>query len=272
MRPTKSFAATSPVAVLREHATSLEAAMQLTLGRPKKEAVHRLRTTIRRMEAQLELLKLLADDEPRLAGFPHHAKKVGKLLKRVRRAAGEVRDLDVQRALVKEAVADGIKKRASQEAKDLRSTLKHQREHDAEVLIDELKAQGDQLGPRLQRLLESLEPVAAIQLSSKRLAVLVRDWYTARATSADSTEDGLHTRRKAAKLARYMLENAHPALARQFEELQELGGHWHDALQLQRLIRDRMGRKTALRETFRTRKDEALRDFRQRLASFQPQL
>ena len=263
--------AARPVEALREQTTALEAAMELTLAKPRKQPVHRLRTSTRRIEAQLELLKLLAIDEPRLAGFPKSARKVGKLLKALRSAAGKVRDLDVQRALVKAAVTEGGSRRETKEAGHLRSMLKRQRDREAEALLSELQTHALKLGPRLEALLAALEPAATIQLTPRRLAALARDWYTARATSADSTEDGLHTRRKAAKLARYMLENAHPALAGQFEELQELGGDWHDALQLQRLIGERLGKKAALREVFRKRKDETLREFRQRLESFNPQ-
>ncbi len=271
MAEPKITRAASPIAALREHATALEAAMELARAKPKKDPVHRLRTGARRIEAQLELLTLLSIDEPRLAGFPSRARKFGKLLKNLRQVAGKVRDLDVQRALVKEAVAEGASKRESKDAKHLRSTLKHRRDREVKALLAELEAHARKLGPRLEDLLDALEPAASIQLPPRRLATLVRDWYTARAASADSTEDGLHTRRKTAKLARYMLEDAHPALAGQFEELQELGGRWHDALQLQRLIRDLLGKHTALRETCRKREEDALREFRQRLEAFTPQ-
>ena len=89
-------AAAHPVRTLRELVTSLGAAITLVLADPKPRSIHDLRTGTRRIEAQLELLALLPD-------LPRHAKpakKAGKLLRKVRRAAGSVRDLDVQRNIV----------------------------------------------------------------------------------------------------------------------------------------------------------------------------
>jgi len=54
-----------PVQKLREAVASLEASVLLCLVRPGKVAVHRLRTSTRRVEAQLELLSMLP-------GLPPH--------------------------------------------------------------------------------------------------------------------------------------------------------------------------------------------------------
>lgn len=84
---------TYPVRVLRAHVTELEAALAVCLAEPAARAVHRLRTGTRRVEAQLLLLALLP-------GLPEHRRetaRLGRELRRLRRAAGEVRDLDVHR-------------------------------------------------------------------------------------------------------------------------------------------------------------------------------
>ncbi len=86
-----------PIRTLREHVTALEGAIMLVLVDSKKDSVHRLRTSTRRIEAQLELLSLLPD----LPDYRRAAKKVRRPLKELRRAAGLVRDLDVQRGLVR---------------------------------------------------------------------------------------------------------------------------------------------------------------------------
>jgi CHAD domain-containing protein len=86
----------SPVQVLREHTRALEAALSVCLADPGHKAVHRLRTETRRVEAQLVLLQ-------QMAAIPEHrdeATALLKELKRLRRAAGEVRDLDVQRKML----------------------------------------------------------------------------------------------------------------------------------------------------------------------------
>ena len=74
----------SPVALLREQVTKLDAAMVVCRATPKKEPVHSLRKATRYVEAQLALLELVP-------GLPPHkaqADKVRKRLKTVRQAAG----------------------------------------------------------------------------------------------------------------------------------------------------------------------------------------
>lgn len=82
---------TYPVRILRDHVTALEAALSVCLAEPNIRAVHRLRTGTRRLEAQLLLLDLLPN-------APEHRESslaLRRELRRLRRAAGEVRDLDV---------------------------------------------------------------------------------------------------------------------------------------------------------------------------------
>ena len=82
---------TFPVRILRDHVTALEAALSVCLADPNLRAVHRLRTGTRRLEAQLLLLDLIPS-------VPEHraaSTALRRELRRLRRAAGEVRDLDV---------------------------------------------------------------------------------------------------------------------------------------------------------------------------------
>ena len=88
----------SPVALLRDQVTRLDAAVLVCRAIPKKEPVHTLRKSTRYVEAQLALLQ-------QIPGLPQHAAeadKVRRRLKSVRKAAGMVRDFDVQRKLVKD--------------------------------------------------------------------------------------------------------------------------------------------------------------------------
>ncbi len=87
-----------PVQVLREHITALEAAITVCLADPGHKPVHKLRTETRRVEALLLLLALVP-------GLPEHRKQASALLRalaKLRRAAGEVRDLDVHRKMLEE--------------------------------------------------------------------------------------------------------------------------------------------------------------------------
>ncbi len=73
------------------------------MAEPNARPVHQLRTMTRRIEGQLALLALLS-------GVPDYGKpadKARRLLKRLRRSAGEVRDIDVQIDLIESIVPDG---------------------------------------------------------------------------------------------------------------------------------------------------------------------
>ena len=84
---------TYPVQVLRDQTTALEAALSACLAYPAPKAVHRLRTGTRRVEAQLLILAAT----PGLPTCREPAAELRRELRRLRRAAGAVRDLDVHR-------------------------------------------------------------------------------------------------------------------------------------------------------------------------------
>lgn len=87
-----------PVRILREHITNLEAALSVCLADPDHKPVHKLRTETRRVEALLILIDLVP-------ALPEHRKQAAALLRalrKLRRAAGEVRDLDVHRKMLEQ--------------------------------------------------------------------------------------------------------------------------------------------------------------------------
>ncbi len=226
-----------PIATLREHVTALEAAITLTLVDPQPKPVHRLRTTSRRIEALLILLDLLP-------GLPDHAKlarKSTRLLKKLRRAAGAVRDLDVQQDLVPNLLpsrptepddltgstsadlhhrtdhARHHHDRLHRHAKHLSGTLGHRRRQEAAALLKILSKLQSRLAPTLEQLLTTLAPAAGLALFSTQLTTLTRDWYrrhlpASTRTLTTSKPRLLHAVRKVAKLARYIAEVA-PAAA-----------------------------------------------------------
>jgi hypothetical protein len=258
-------AAAHPVLTLRELVTTLEAAITLTLASPKTKSVHRLRTTTRRIEAQLELLTLLPD-------LPKHAKfskKARKLLRILRRAAGQVRDLDVQRKLTQSR---------SKEAEHLRDLLKQQRDEAADHLLDTIHEHQPKLTRALEALLKALAPAESLTLSAVHLAQLTLHWY-AHNTPATPKQNHrqLHNIRKAAKLARYIAQSATPdpksgitkipthRLARTFESLQQSGGEWHDWLTMSGIAHRELGSSSPLARTFARRCDKSLADYQRHL-------
>ena len=99
-------------------------------------------------------------------------------------------------------------------------------------------------------------------LEPNALATLAHEWFLQRVKKAADTKDDvtrLHDIRKAAKVTRYMGENAGGRtnaalrLAEQMEELQEAGGRWHDCLTLAEAAALRLGDSSSLPSHFSKR-------------------
>jgi CHAD domain-containing protein len=234
-----------PVETLREHAKALEAAIAVALANPGKPAVHGVRTLVRRLEAQMELLQELAA----LPADSAEAEELRRRLRKLRRAAGVVRDLDVQRKTLK--THPSLPKRA---AAELREELKEEREEKAEKLQRVLLKQLPRVAGALEQLLQSVGTANGLVLPDLRLVPLVERWSRSREESGPPEgldDEQLHTRRKVAKSARYMVESAKGSPAAQraaarYEEEQEAGGHWHDWVDLEATSREYFGGKHPL--------------------------
>jgi len=260
-----------PVENLRAQVAALEAAIAQVLARPKKEAVHGLRKCTRKIEAQLAVMAALAAQEPGFKAVAERAKRVSRQLAQVRRAAGKVRDLDVQRKLAKDTLDAGVTRGVRRDGKEVRRQLKAEREQEAQRLVKVLESHALKLEPRLERLLEELQPMAEVGMSAIDLEVLTRAYYDRRRARFDRKTSGvkqMHGIRKAAKMARYMAEDGLAArVVHEFEEIQESGGRWHDALTLRNLVRKRLGRRSGLAKLLEDRETGARSEFRETFAS-----
>jgi CHAD domain-containing protein len=260
--------ATRPVETLRDHATALEAALAVCLGDPKPRPVHKLRTETRRIEAQL----LLLDQMHGLSPFRKEAAKVRKHLKKLRRAAGRVRDLDVQRKLLEN---EGTQPDARRDARAMANLRKQRREGAADELLAQLVKRQAKLANALEALLEALEPEAHLELAATELlAIVERQFRNNRELKVqEPTTNQLHTLRKTAKVARYLAENA-PAsrrakqTAKQYESLQQAGGEWHDWMELTKEAKEELGRHHALVDAFGRKCSRHLDQFHKLLQPF----
>lgn len=233
-----------PVETLREHATALEAAMAVVLADPRKPAVHKVRAMVRRLEAQVELLS-------QLAALPDGSAETEELHRRLRklgRAAGRVRDLDVQRKILK--THPSLPRRA---AAELREELKEDRETRAKKLQRVLAKQLPRIAGAIEGLVVSVGTANGLVLPDLRLIPLIERWTLAhRQESPELLDDEqLHTARKMAKTARYMVENAKGSPAAQraaarYYEQQDAGGRWHDWMDLAETAREYFGKKHPL--------------------------
>ncbi len=294
-----------PVKTLKEHILALDAAMLVAVTAAEVGAVHKLRTNTRRVEAHLRLVDLL-EHATRPKSIPLHAdeaKAVQRRLRKVRRAAGTVRDLDVQTdaiwydAPARTAEQDGEAAAAvRREAKALRKHLNRTREVEAAKLIAVLQAQQQKLAAALHDLEKVMKPASGPIIGPEPMGSRIQQWFsseTRKLLAADrksdkkkSTlktrlvqldEDGLHTLRKAAKLCRYMAESAPEGsetkqLAEQFEAVQEAGGKWHDWLLLARLAKGFHSKKSELTQRYTQHSDQALAEYHRTLEELLPVL
>jgi CHAD domain-containing protein len=167
------------------------------------------------------------------------AGKVKKWLKKIRRAAGEARDLDV--------LAVRLRRKSSENDPDVLPRLAKRREEvqSAIVRVAEQSRSHDRLQRKIDRLLsgikarcrsENRDPCGTFrELAQGRMAELAGDFFQ-RQPSRDVDPAELHQFRIRAKALRYAMELLAPAFGEEFrdqlypivEELQERLGHIND--------------------------------------------
>ena len=238
---------------------------------PDVDAVHDTRTGTRRLQATLEnLVREIPEGAPGDA-VRDAAKTLMRQLKRIRRAAGAVRDLDVHRKLLEklaERALSGNHQKSgvgapesgapppappdmletpearlrtggiAKQADDLDAWLKHQRSAQAErlrTLAPDLLAKFDKRRADLETML--LEHPRLRR--TKPPAVLALDSFARLATEMQLLDaTNLHDFRKGAKKARYVAELAAQtdaeagAVGKTLKKLQDEIGDWHDWLVL----------------------------------------
>src|SRR5579864_3781542 len=205
------------------------ALLKLSSGQ-NAENVHSFRTTTRRLETLLEQL---------LSERDRNQKKLLKMLNRIRRQAGKVRDLDVQLAALRSLKVPQQPRRKTQ----LMNSLIELREEHEKKLRKALT--GDavrEIRKRLVRAARNLklegchDPLAVAQ---KMLAPVAHP-------GGPLTEDLLHQYRILGKRARYAAEFAtkSPEADRFIAELkraQDAVGNWHDWFTLMQTAAQRLG-------------------------------
>jgi CHAD domain-containing protein len=229
-------------------------------ARPDRKAVHSLRTTVRRVEA---LLLAVQSDHPRAATLQHSVKKVLLPLKRIRRAAGLVRDVDVQRGLLETIAQCQQHTKTEEEQKKLKADCgeldRHLRRR-RKQLAKELASTAKEFEPTLEETLESagsqLNPLDEIPFLT-----------TARKLAAQSSMDlkeikrgSLHRYRKQIKAARYLAEMDNPSvpakrLAQRLKKMLDSIGRWHDWMLLGQEAKSAFGKHSILAKAVRAERN-----------------
>ena len=194
------------------------------------ESVHRFRTTSRRLQTLLEHIDPVRD---------RNEKKLLRLLDRIRRRTGKVRDLDVQLAALRSLKVPQEPRRKTQLTHRL---IELRAKHEKKLRKTLKKETVQEIRKRLKRASKEVKAGAgrdALQAARTILAQVVRP-------AGPVTEDLLHQYRIAVKRARYAAEFAPKSAATtqfvaQLKRLQDAVGNWHDWLTLTQTAAKRLG-------------------------------
>ncbi len=264
---------TTPVTQLRENAKRLEAALTVGVADPNPKAVHELRSSTRRVEAQIELLAMVH-------GLPSYRREAGKVLRRLttlRRKAGRVRDCDVQEKLLKDhdrAFSSAVEapRDLGKAREKLRKRIANARQRSQHRLLTEIDRQLPKLARDTEKLLAALKDAKDREVSTADLLTQIARRLEPIAVSREHGEEHLHDLRKAAKRARYQCESIPgpqaAAMARRFEQLQDAGGSWHDLLDLATLCHAELGPEHPFARVIEHLRDEHLDQYLANLEDF----
>ena len=226
-------------------------------ARPTPEAIHQLRTTVRRLETVFQQLAAAPDRNQR---------KVLKRLTRLRRRAGRIRDLDVQMAALRSLKIGAD----SQRKETLLRDLERERGRREKRLVKALDGDAvDQLTRRLPRAAAQLPlfpPEAKpdydpVRQGLDEFARLAREYRQLDAAN-------LHAFRKQCKRVRYVVEmageNGHMKHAvERLKAVQDSVGTWHDwvvlAARAEKLFTGESPLTSALKNVRNARLHDALR-------------
>jgi CHAD domain-containing protein len=251
---------------------------------PNVDSVHDVRTGTRRLQATLESLARESPEGDAGARLREGAMATMRLLKKIRRAAGPVRDLDVHRKLLskltKRALQPEVHEDAGgaaeprvvvagepdvlespeaglratgldRQAEELDAWLNQRRSEVAQGLRKAAPGLAAKFDKRMGELEEALRSRRG-RARKKRPAVVALDSFARLATEMQLLDAGnLHDFRKGAKKARYVAELAAQGdteaqkVGETLKKLQDEIGDWHDWLVLAEEAHTALGRGAA---------------------------
>jgi CHAD domain-containing protein len=226
---------------------------------PKVEEVHHLRTGTRRVEATLETLAREGGARGLGKQTEEARQRWLRQLKKVRRASGTVRDLDVHRELLAEnflpavdtapdkiaaelveatsaaASSDPGRDEITEQARSLDAWLKARRSVAANALCATLDGHAGALLDAEQQFMGEIAKRRSILHRAHRPAVrlALEDYLRLMDAMPLLDKENLHDFRKGAKKARYVAESddqdhAAKAIAKAIRRVQDAIGAWHD--------------------------------------------
>jgi CHAD domain-containing protein len=205
------------------------ALLNLSSGRDA-ESVHGFRTASRRLQTLIEDLLPQRD---------RNQKKLLKMLNRIRKRAGKVRDLDVQLAALRSLK---VPQEPRRKTRLMHGLIELRAKHENKLRKLLTKQMIREIRKRLKRGSKEVRPESgrdALRVAQSMLNEVVRP-------AGPVSEDLLHRYRTVVKRARYAAEFApKSATATQFivqlKRLQDAVGNWHDWLTLTQTAAKRLG-------------------------------
>jgi len=227
--------------------------VQISGSEPGADALHSFRTTTRRLETLLTQI---------LPGGGRNERKLLKMLDRIRRRVGKIRDLDVQLTSLRTLKISQEPRRKTQLIQRL-IELRVQHENKLRKLIT--KSEIHEIDKRLKKSSKRVD----LRGARDPLAVAKQILGSAKLPAASVSEEALHRFRTAVKRARYAAEFApksaeSAAFIEQLKQMQDALGNWHDWLMVTQAAEENLGEVThsslvaALRNLTRGKYREAL--------------
>jgi CHAD domain-containing protein len=225
-----------PRAHLTALADAFNAATAQCVEDADADAVHRVRTGSRRLQAMLEAMLR----ENATFAQDHPARPWLRQLKQIRRAAGPVRDLDVHRNLLenlvgKAALPDSDTNPLDKQAEMLDDWLKSERKHLARGMQKQIRKRQHGLAERQTAVMHAIDsvPPETVRTGRSADAVALEDFVRAVDAMPLLDAENLHDFRKATKKARYVAESAtqkgpYSSVAKALKRVQDAIGEWHD--------------------------------------------
>lgn len=181
------------------------------------DAIHKFRTSTRRVEAVIRELGIEPD---------RSARKLLKMVRRLRKKAGRVRDLDSQIGLLKNLKIAHQNGQKSQLLRSLVAERVKKEKKFAEALSKDVVRELQKRLARAGNNLEIPQGVEPLNLALRTLNEVTRD-------HSPLTEATIHQYRLAGKRARYLIEIAGKdpvaeAFGQSLREMQDVVGDWHD--------------------------------------------
>jgi CHAD domain-containing protein len=222
-------------------AEAFGAALEQCVQDADPEAVHRVRTGSRRLQAMLECT--LRESGPLPETFEKPARGWLRQLKKVRRAAGPVRDLDVQRKLLESWMEVHP---LHDQANRLDAWLKDQRKGKAQDMQKRIGKRRPRLEEQQASLFAAFSALRLTHAAVRPADALAIDTFVRAADAMPRLDtENLHDLRKAAKKARYVAEAGSPkptSVAKALKRIQDAIGEWHDWLCLEQDACEALGK------------------------------